>query len=111
MQKEVLLKVDELRTEFFSSKKSSVTAVDKVSFDIYKGEILGLVGESGCGKSEPLHYAPSEGHPGQGDPRPCHSGRHGPAGGLGRGDPRHPWRPDEHDLSGAHERPEPLHAH
>ena len=44
MQKEVLLKVDELRTEFFSSKKSSVTAVDKVSFDIYKGEILGLVG-------------------------------------------------------------------
>ena len=51
MQKEVLLKVDELRTEFFSSKKSSVTAVDKVSFEIYKGEILGLVGESGCGKS------------------------------------------------------------
>ncbi len=51
MQKEVLLKVDELRTEFFSSKKSSVTAVDKVSFQIYKGEILGLVGESGCGKS------------------------------------------------------------
>ena len=51
MQREVLLKVDELRTEFFSSKKSSVTAVDKVSFDIYKGEILGLVGESGCGKS------------------------------------------------------------
>ena len=51
MQKEVLLKVDELRTEFFSSKKTSVTAVDKVSFDIYKGEILGLVGESGCGKS------------------------------------------------------------
>jgi len=51
MQREVLLKVDELRTEFFSSKKSSVTAVDKVSFQIYKGEILGLVGESGCGKS------------------------------------------------------------
>lgn len=51
MQREVLLKVDELRTEFFSSKTSSVTAVDKVSFDIYKGEILGLVGESGCGKS------------------------------------------------------------
>ena len=51
MQQEVLLKVDELRTEFFSSKTSSVTAVDKVSFDIYKGEILGLVGESGCGKS------------------------------------------------------------
>ena len=51
MQRDVLLKVDELRTEFFSSKTKSVTAVDKVSFQIYKGEILGLVGESGCGKS------------------------------------------------------------
>lgn len=51
MQQEVLLEVDSLRTEFFSSKKSSVTAIDKVSFDVYKGEILGLVGESGCGKS------------------------------------------------------------
>ena len=51
MPKEVLLEVKELRTEFFSSKKSSVTAVADVSFDINKGEILGLVGESGCGKS------------------------------------------------------------
>ena len=51
MQRDVLLKVDQIRTEFFSSKTKSVTAVDKVSFDIYKGEILGLVGESGCGKS------------------------------------------------------------
>ena len=51
MPQEVLLKVRNLRTEFFSSKKSSVTAVEHVSFDVYKGEILGLVGESGCGKS------------------------------------------------------------
>ena len=51
MPKEVLLEVKDLRTEFFSSKKSSVTAVADVSFDINKGEILGLVGESGCGKS------------------------------------------------------------
>ncbi len=51
MSQEVLLKVEDLRTEFFTSKKSSVTAVANISFDIYKGEILGLVGESGCGKS------------------------------------------------------------
>lgn len=51
MQQEVLLKVDNLCTKFFLSKKSSVTAVDHVSFEVYKGEILGLVGESGCGKS------------------------------------------------------------
>ena len=51
MSLENLLEVKHLRTEFFSSKKSSVTAVDDVSFDIKKGEIVGLVGESGCGKS------------------------------------------------------------
>lgn len=51
MQQEVLLRVQNLRTEFFSSKKSSVTAVDRISFEVYRGEILGLVGESGCGKS------------------------------------------------------------
>ena len=53
MSQENLLEVKHLRTEFFSSKKSSVTAVDDVSFDIKKGEIVGLVGESGCGKSVP----------------------------------------------------------
>lgn len=51
MSQENLLEVKHLRTEFFSSKKSSVTAVDDVSFDIKKEEIVGLVGESGCGKS------------------------------------------------------------
>ena len=51
MSQENLLEVKHLRTEFFSSKKSSVTAVDDVNFEIKKGEIVGLVGESGCGKS------------------------------------------------------------
>ena len=51
MPQEALLRVRDLRTEFFTSKKSSVTAIQNISFDIYKGEILGLVGESGCGKS------------------------------------------------------------
>lgn len=45
-----LLEVKNLRTEF-RRDKSMVTAVKDVSFTIQKGEILGLVGESGCGKS------------------------------------------------------------
>jgi oligopeptide transport system ATP-binding protein len=36
---------------FFQKQIGAVHAVDGVSFDIYKGETLGLVGESGCGKS------------------------------------------------------------
>lgn len=47
---EKLLEVKDLRTEF-KRDKNWVTAVNKVSFSINKGEILGLVGESGCGKS------------------------------------------------------------
>lgn len=47
---EKLLEVKNLRTEF-KRDKSWVTAVNHVSFSINRGEILGLVGESGCGKS------------------------------------------------------------
>lgn len=47
---ERLLEVKNLCTEF-KRDKSWVTAISKVSFYINKGEILGLVGESGCGKS------------------------------------------------------------
>ena len=43
---EVLLKVDALSQHFGPLK-----AVDKVSFEIKKGEVFGLVGESGCGKT------------------------------------------------------------
>ena len=35
----------------FFQKPNYVQAVDDVTFDIYKGETLGIVGESGCGKS------------------------------------------------------------
>ena len=51
MVQERLLTVNKLRTELFQSKKSSVTAINEISFHLDKGEILGLVGESGCGKS------------------------------------------------------------
>lgn len=40
-----------IKSGFFGRNRSYVRAVDGVSFDIRKGETLGLVGESGCGKS------------------------------------------------------------
>ena len=54
--KEVLLQVTDLVKWFpvkkwFFEKPANVKAVDGVSFDVYKGETLGIAGESGCGKS------------------------------------------------------------
>ncbi|HQP46374.1 MAG TPA: ABC transporter ATP-binding protein [Flexilinea sp.] len=51
MSENNLLKVENLRTEFKISRKKSVAAVSDITFEINKGEIVGLVGESGCGKS------------------------------------------------------------
>ena len=45
-----LLTVDSLQVQF-NTKKGINTAVDGISFSVGKGEILGIVGESGCGKS------------------------------------------------------------
>ena len=47
---EVLLKVEHL-CQYFKMGSYELKAVDDVSFDIKKGEVFGLVGESGCGKT------------------------------------------------------------
>ncbi|MFX0124458.1 MAG: ABC transporter ATP-binding protein [Candidatus Hodarchaeota archaeon] len=48
--KETLLEVKDLKTQFFT-EDGVVKAVDGVSFKIHQNEVLGLVGESGCGKT------------------------------------------------------------
>ena len=47
---EIVLEVEDLRT-YFRTRFGTVKAVDGVSFNLRKGETLGIVGESGCGKS------------------------------------------------------------
>ncbi len=50
MEQDTLVKVRDLSVTYHT-RIGPVSAVDHISFDIKKGEILGLVGESGCGKS------------------------------------------------------------
>ncbi len=48
--KKPLLEIKHLKTYFYT-EEGTVKAVDGVDFEVYPGEVLGLVGESGCGKS------------------------------------------------------------
>ncbi|MEU0092277.1 oligopeptide/dipeptide ABC transporter ATP-binding protein [Kribbella sp. NPDC006257] len=48
---ETLLKLQDVRKEFPTQRKETVRAVDGVSLEVRRGETLGLVGETGCGKS------------------------------------------------------------
>ncbi|GIO26749.1 ABC transporter ATP-binding protein [Ornithinibacillus bavariensis] len=49
--KETLVEIKDLKRHFKVDRKNILKAVDGLTFDIYKGETFGLVGESGCGKS------------------------------------------------------------
>lgn len=65
-QREKLVEVKNLKKHFLVGKNQILKAVDGVTFDIYEGETLGLVGESGCGKSTAGRtmirlYRPTEG--------------------------------------------------
>lgn len=50
-EEEKLVEIKNLKQYFNVGRSNEVKAVDDISFEIYKGETLGLVGESGCGKS------------------------------------------------------------
>ena len=47
---QVIMEVNDLRT-YFLNRTSTVKAVDGISFNLHRGETLGIVGESGCGKT------------------------------------------------------------
>lgn len=51
IKKEKLIEIKDLKQHFKVGRNNVIKAVDGLSFDIYKGETFGLVGESGCGKS------------------------------------------------------------
>ncbi len=65
--REKLLEVSHLKQYFKIGPKTVLKAVDDISFDVYKGEVFGIVGESGCGKTTTGRtiiklYEPSSGY-------------------------------------------------
>ena len=50
MNKQAILKIENLVTAF-DTEEGRIRAVENVSFEVKKGQTLGIVGESGCGKS------------------------------------------------------------
>ncbi|MHA1235714.1 MAG: ABC transporter ATP-binding protein, partial [Promethearchaeota archaeon] len=46
--KDIVLEVEDLKTYFYT-EEGVVKALEKISLEIKKGEVLGLVGETGCG--------------------------------------------------------------
>jgi peptide/nickel transport system ATP-binding protein len=54
MSGEPILSVQHLTTEFHLAEKQVARALEDVSFDVKLGQTIGLVGESGCGKTTTL---------------------------------------------------------
>ena len=66
MDKNLILEVRELKQHFRINDRLTIKAIDGVTFGIRQGEVFGLVGESGCGKSTFARsvtgiYRPTEG--------------------------------------------------
>ena len=111
-QAEPLLSIRDLKVHFFMDE-GVVKAVDGISLDVYPGQVFGIVGESGCGKSVTmkalLRIVEPPGRIVSGEMilrRTAKDGstrtrRPGEAGPEGRGDARHPGRADRADPPGA----------